>query len=417
MSRTDEMDADVCVVGGGPAGLMLGLLLARAGVRTVVLEKHADFLRDFRGDTVHPSTLALIAELGLAERAEALPHRKVDRVSLTFADGTRRIGDLRRLRGWPPYIMFVPQWDFLEMLATEAARYDTFTLLRETEMTALDRDPDGTVRGVRARTSGRGSLHVRAALTVACDGRSSTVRRELGLSPVEFGAPMDVLWFRMPRLDTDPEGVQGLVGAGGALISIDRGSYWQIAYLIPKGGYGTVVAQGLDAFRTRVVSLFPALADRIGQITSFDDVHTLTVQVDRLRRWHVPGALLIGDAAHAMSPIGGVGINLAIQDAVATARLLAPALREGRLTRADLAAVQRRRMLPTRIVQGVQRVMQRALIAPLLRTEKPVRAPLPLRVLDRFPVLQGIPARVIGVGPRPERPPARTGAERYPARS
>ena len=394
------MDADVCVVGGGPAGLVLGLLLARGGVRVVVLEKHESFLRDFRGDTVHPSTLTLLDEMGLGERAEALPHRKATGLAVTFADGTYRLADFGRLRGAHPYLMFVPQWDFLEMLAAEAAKYPTFTLLRKHEAVDVLRDGRG-VCGVVARGTD-GGVEIRAPLTVGADGRSSAVRAALGWTPRDFGAPMDVLWFRLPRRDGDGDGLQMRVGAGRLMLGIDRGDYWQIAYVIPKGGHAAVEAAGLPEFRSSVAALAPMLEDRVDGIADWDDVKVLTVQVNRLDRWHASGVLLIGDAAHAMSPVGGVGINLAVQDAVAAARLLLPALRTGRMSEVDLARVRRRRRFPTAGTQLIQRVLQRFVLAGVLRAERPVRAPLPLRVLRRLPALQALPARVIGVGLRPE---------------
>ena len=395
------MDVDVCVVGGGPAGLVLGLLLARAGVEVTVLEKHESFLRDFRGDTVHPSTLDVLDELGLGEAAQKLPHRKVSGLRATFADGTFQVADFRRLRIAHPYLMFVPQWDFLELVAEQAAKHPGFTLLRSHEAVDLLRDGTGRVAGVRA-AGPDGSVEVRARLTVGTDGRHSTVRERLGWPVREYGAPMDVLWFRLPRRPDDPEGLDFRVSAGRLMIGIDRGDYWQLAYVIPKGGYDAVRAAGLPAFRDSVAALAPLLADRVGEVTDWDAVKTLTVQLNRLRRWHGPGVLLIGDAAHAMSPVGGVGINLAVQDAVATARLLAPALKDGTLRDADLDRVRRRRRYPTAGTQFGQRVIQRAVIGRLLATDRPVNAPLPLRVLNRYPALQALPARAVGIGLRPE---------------
>jgi|tagenome__1003787_1003787.scaffolds.fasta_scaffold20822517_1 2-polyprenyl-6-methoxyphenol hydroxylase-like FAD-dependent oxidoreductase len=402
------MKTTVCVVGGGPAGLMLGLLLARQGVAVTVLEKHADFLRDFRGDTVHPSTLDLLDQLGLGSAVQRLPGRAASGLRATFDDGTFQLADFRRLRGRHPYVLFLPQWDLLDLLAGVGEQLDTFTLLRSSEAVDVLRDDSGRVAGVRA-VSGGAEIEIFAQLTVACDGRGSTVRQALGLHPVVHAAPMDVLWFRLPKPASppgDPDLLELRFTAGGLMLLIDRGDYRQCAYIVPKGGFDDVKGRGLQALRQQVVRMWPELTEPVRSLQSWDDVKLLTVRIDRLRRWHVPGALLIGDAAHAMSPVGGVGINLAVQDAVATARILGPKLRSGTFTDADLAWIGRRRWLPTVLTQGAQRIAQARLIAPVLsadQAELPVRAPRLLRGLQKFPVLQAIPAYFIGRGVLPER--------------
>jgi 2-polyprenyl-6-methoxyphenol hydroxylase-like FAD-dependent oxidoreductase len=391
-----------CVAGGGPAGLMLGLLLARAGVDVVVLEKHADFLRDFRGDTIHPSTLDVLADLGLLERFLALPHQKVETLTGYVEDEPFVIADFRRLNVERRYIALIPQWDFLDFIAEEAARCPTFRLVRQAEAKELTRR-QGRVTGLVALTP-QGSLEVAAGLVVGADGRRSTVRDAAGLEVERLGAPIDVMWFRVPRKETDGSATGGRFSVGGLLATIFRGDYWQAALVVPKGGADAVRAQGLAAFKERIARLAPFAGDgRLDAIESWDQVSVLSVAVDRLRRWHAPGVLCIGDAAHAMSPVGGVGINLAIQDAVATGNLLAGLLRAGTVTESDLARVQERRMFPTRVTQAMQIAVQNRVISPVLSARARLEPPLALRLMRRFPALTAIPARLVGVGVRPER--------------
>jgi len=389
-----------CIVGGGPAGMMLAFLLARAGVTVVVLEKHADFLRDFRGDTVHPSTLELMYELGLLEDFLRLPHGKVEHLTIQVGPQRLRVVDLNHLPTHCQYVALMPQWDFLNFLANQGRRYDTFDLRMRAEATALIEEA-GRVVGVRARTPD-GELTVRAPLVIGCDGRHSTVRAQSGLESHDFGAPMDVLWFRLPRRASDPGDTFGHIEAGNMLVMLDRGDYWQCAYVIPKGGIEQVRASGIAAFRSRVLVLSPFFSDRINQIRSFDDVKLLSVSVDRLRQWWRPGLLCIGDAAHAMSPIGGVGINIAVQDAVATANRLAQPLATGAVSNTDLQAIQQRRALPAALTQRVQLLMQNRIISRALQATRTPKAPLMFRLLDKVPVLRRIPARLIAVGFRPE---------------
>jgi 2-polyprenyl-6-methoxyphenol hydroxylase-like FAD-dependent oxidoreductase len=380
---------------------MLGLLLARAGVEVLVLEKHADFLRDFRGDTLHPSTLRLFDELGLAGELLSLPHRKAPVVEVTTDAGDFTLADFRRLPGSHRYIAFMPQWDFLDFVVAQARRLPGFQLRMQAEALAV-LEERGRVVGVTYRDQAGAEHQVRARLTVAADGRDSGLRRSAGLRPRVFGAPIDVLWFRLPRRPSDPRQSFGRLAAGHLLVLIDRGAHWQIAYAIAKDTTAALQAAGLPRFRASVAELVPFLADRVGELTGWEDVRLLRVQVNRLRRWFRPGLLCIGDAAHAMSPVGGVGINLAVHDAVAAANRLAGPLRDGTVSSRHLAAVQLRRMLPTMVIQRGQRTIQDRFLSPLLAGRRSARPPLVLRVLRRYPVLQAIPARIVGIGILPE---------------
>ena len=380
--------------------MMLGLLLARAGVEVVVLEKHADFLRDFRGDTIHPSTLEVMHELGLLERLLTLPHQKSSRINGQFGDLALTVADFSSLSTQCRFIAFMPQWDFLSFLAEEAARYSTFQLRMHANVTGLIEEA-GSVVGLRASTPD-GLLEVRASLVVGADGRHSVVRDQAGLSVEEFGAPMDVLWFRLSRQSSDPVDPVGRFNAGRIFILLNRGDYWQCGFVIAKESLEQIQAKGLLAFRNAVAQLAPFLADRVGELNDWGPIKLLTVQVDRLRQWYRPGLLCIGDAAHAMSPVGGVGINLAIQDAVATANLLAEPLRAGRPTVQDLQRVQQRREWPTRMTQRVQLMIQDRVIKRVLTDGDRFSPPFAIRLLALVPFLRRIPARMIGLGFRPE---------------
>ena len=395
---------DCIVAGGGPAGMMLGLLLARAGVQVTVMEKHADFLRDFRGDTVHASTLRMLDELGLGPAFARVPHRLIETIGMKV-QGTAVDIDLSRIPGPHKHIALVPQWDFLELLASAAADEPTFTLMRSTEVLAPLRD-GGRVTGVTYRSADGATDELRADLTVACDGRGSTLREAMGLVPQSFGAPMDIWWFRLPRNDADPHGMAGVMATGHMCIAIDRGDYYQMAYVIPKGKDAALRAEGIESLRRAVVELVPFLADRTDQLTSFEDVKLLDVQLNRLRRWYTDGLLLIGDAAHAMSPVGGVGINLAVADAVAAATALATPLREHRLTTRTLAGIQARRWLPTVLVQSAQRAMHARIIAAAVSGDGPDTPPAAVRVVNRTPALRSALGAAVAIGPFPQHIPA-----------
>jgi 2-polyprenyl-6-methoxyphenol hydroxylase-like FAD-dependent oxidoreductase len=399
-SGIKSLKTTACVVGGGPAGMMLGFLLARAGVHTTVLEKHADFLRDFRGDTIHPSTMELMYELGLLDEFLKLPHSEVRHLTGEVGKTSLRIADFTHLPVHCRFVAFMPQWHFLNFLAEHGKKYPDFDLRMLTQATDLI-DEGGRIAGVRATTPD-GDIEIRADLVVGTDGRHSTVRARAGFQVDNLGAPMDVLWMRFSKSPDDGFETLGHIGASHVFVMLDRGDYWQCALVIAKGAYDSVREKGIAALREQIVKLAPVLRDRVDEIKSFDDVKLLTVAVDRLPRWYRPGLLCIGDAAHAMSPIGGVGINLAVQDAVAAANHLAGPLSRKAVTVNDLKAVQERRWLPTRITQSIQLFLQRRVIAPTLaRTSEPT-PPLPLKLVDRFPVLQRLPARLIGMGIRPE---------------
>ena len=380
---------------------MLGFLLARAGVTVVVLEKHGDFLRDFRGDTVHPSTLTVMHELGLLEEFLKLPHHRISRFTGTFGGQPVQIADLTHLPVPAPFIAMMPQWDFLDFLASHGKAFRGFDLRMNAEAESVIEE-GGKVVGVRATIDGQ-PQEIRADLVVAADGRHSTIRGQLGLEVQDIGAPMDVLWFRISHKDGDPDQVLGRFEAGSILVMLDRGDYWQCAFVIPKGAAERVRAEGIEKVRATIARLAPEVADRVREFATMDDLKLLTVGIDRLKKWWKPGVLCIGDAAHTMSPIGGVGINIAIQDAVATANLLAAPLREGRLRDSDLAAVQARRFFPARATQAMQVFMQNGIIAPSLAAAGgPMKVPVFLRLLQWFPVLRRLPARLMGLGFRPE---------------
>ena len=397
---TGAITTQCAIAGGGPAGMMLGFLLARAGIDVVVLEKHADFLRDFRGDTIHPSTLEIMYELGILDDFLKRPRQEVRTLAGQIGDERVSLADFSHLPTHCRFIALMPQWDFLDFLAEQARRFPGFHLKMRARVTDLLME-DGRVLGLQAETP-EGQLEVRADLVVGADGRHSDVRMRAGLKVEDFGAPMDVVWFRLSKHASDGQQLLGRIQAGVVFVTLDRGDYWQCAYVIPKGGFEQLRSRGLEAFRAAIAGLNPEFADRLQEIACWDDLKLLTVTVDRLKRWSRPGLLCIGDAAHAMSPVGGVGINLAVQDAVAAANLLWQPLSKGRVPAAQLASVQARREWPTKMMQAVQLFIQKRVISNVLGlTERP-KPPFAVTLFNRFPLLRRFPARLIGLGFRPE---------------
>ncbi|MGC1782833.1 MAG: FAD-dependent oxidoreductase [Acidobacteriaceae bacterium] len=400
-SASPALQTSCCIAGGGPAGMMLGFLLARAGVDVVVLEKHEDFLRDFRGDTIHPSTLEIMYELGLLADFLRRPHQQLTQISAQIGQYVVPVGDFSHIPTHCKFIALMPQWDFLNFIAEKGKLYPHFHLHMQADVIGL-LEEKGHIVGVRATTP-QGNIEVRAELTVGADGRHSTVREKAGLRVIDRGAPIDVLWMRLTRRPGDPNRALGRFLTGRILVTLDRGDYWQCAYVIPKGGLAAVREKGLPAFREDLATVAPFLRDRLDELKTWDDIKLLMVAVDRLADWSRPGVLCIGDAAHAMSPIGGVGINLAIQDAVAAANILARPLLHGAVAQEHLHAVQRRREFPTRVVQAFQVFVHKRFLSPaLMHRRLTARLPFPLRLLQRFPKLRGIPARFLGIGVRPE---------------
>ena len=395
---TESLSCTCVIAGGGPAGVMAGFLLARAGIDVIVLEKHADFFRDFRGDTIHPSTTNVLAELGLLDQFLTLPHSKLSYAEGEFGDEHFRVGDFTHLPAHCRCIVMMPQWDFLNFLATQAKRYPGFRLMMATEATGLLRAGE-RVSGVTAK-SAAGPIEITANLVIGADGRHSTLRDAAGLHVTDLGAPMDVLWFRLTPRPNDQHAALGRFADGQGLVMLDRGDYWQCALIIRKGTAEAVKAEGLAAFRARVAKL--TRREAVDEITNLDDVKLLTVAVNRLADWCQPGLLFIGDAAHAMSPIGGVGINLAVQDAVAAANILWEPLSRGRAAEDDLARVQKRREFPARITQAIQVFLQNRVISRALQAKGQMETPLVVRLIARFPLLRRIPARLLGLGVRPE---------------
>ncbi len=390
-----------CIVGGGPAGMMLGYLLARAGVQTTVLEKHADFLRDFRGDTVHPSTLRIMDELGLLDAFLQRPHQRLPLIGGWFGKEHIQLGDFRGLPARYAFIAMMPQWEFLDFLAGEAKKLPAFTLRMRANATALV-EAEGRVAGVRG-SDADGEFEIAADCTIGCDGRHSTVRAAAGLQVEDVGAPIDVLWFRVARDPAALDNSLARIAPGRMVVTLDRGDYWQCAFVVPKGGAEALQRGPIETFRARAIEAAPILAPHISDIRSWDDVKLLTVMVDRLTHWSKPGLLCIGDAAHAMSPVGGVGINLAIQDAVAAANLLAEKLRAGSVSEDDLDAVRRRRSWPTKATQAMQVAIQNNVLVPVLSgSNAELHLPLPLRLVTALPALQRLLARLLGMGVRPE---------------
>jgi 2-polyprenyl-6-methoxyphenol hydroxylase-like FAD-dependent oxidoreductase len=398
--QKNQLVTRCCVAGGGPAGMMLGLLLARAGIPVLVLEKHADFLRDFRGDTIHPSTLELMHELGILQEFLRRPHQEVQTLGGQIGDDFVQVADFGHLPTHCRFIVLMPQWDFLDFIAEQARQYPAFQLRMEAEVTDLIVE-SGRVTGVRAAVPD-GELEVHADLVIGADGRHSTVRAKAGLEVLDLGAPMDVLWMRLSRRPGDPGQTLGRFDAGRIFVMLNRDDYWQCAFVIPKGGYDELRRRGLASFVEEIVQLAPYLRDRTGELADWSDIKLLSVAVDRLRQWYRPGLLCIGDAAHAMSPVGGVGINLAIQDAVAAANILATRLKQRAVSEHDLRAVQQRREFPTRATQRMQIAVQKRVIGRVLESTRKLSAPLVVRLLRLMPFLTRLPARLIGLGVRPE---------------